>query len=288
MANTSKPPKKHHYVPQAILSYFCFKGASLHYVDRDKLDKGIQQRNKESVFRRIHYNSFEEPDGNKNASLETFFAEELDNYIPEWVRLFESATKTGRLDFGGNQSRDRFVQFFFNHRKRTPEFLDPIVEKVAKEAFDEKTLVDLEDKFRPLTEEERQLVRSDQFQNKALRNARVENLSKQAEPILGRLASMKIVIASPTRLTKNFVVASNPVARFEDYPWEQLGSSGVELWTTMTPRIAVGFVAKSRIPDVILLDDSTVRKMNMTLTKQSRAIAATSAPLLRSIAKSAW
>ncbi|WP_170762458.1 hypothetical protein [Ruegeria lacuscaerulensis] len=99
---------------------------------------------------------------------------------------------------------------------------------------------------------------------------------------------MKIVIGTPKRSNKQFIVSSNPVARFEDYPKQELGELGVEEWTTFTPKIAVGFVADYSAPDCVSFDDNAVRKINRALAKNSRAVASTSKPLIQSLTASAW
>lgn len=284
-ANVSK---KHHYVPKAILRKFCFNSETTFYLNHCNPRQGVEKRNIDSIFRRNHYNSFKRPDGTKDDTLERFYAYELDDSINGWTEVFERATKTGHLEFRSKKSYFRFIQFFYNHTKRTPDFLDPIVEDVARKTFGEtESLEKLESRFRTLNELERTKFRSEEFQERAIRNTRVQNMSQQGLEILNRFEKMKIVVATPKRSNKQFIVGSKPVVRFENFKYQELGEFGVEMWTTLSPRLAVGFVAKRDVQDCIWLTDANVRKLNLELTKQSRAIASRSDRLLASLARSA-
>jgi hypothetical protein len=236
----------------------------------------------------MHFNSFERKDGSKDDTIEKFFAYELDNYIPDWVGVFQRALKTGILTFPSEELRYRFIQFFYNHKKRSPDFIDPIVREVAEETFTADLESEFEATYRPLTHDEKLLLNDENFRARALRNSRVENFGRQSSNILSRLDKMKIIIGTPKRANKQFIVSSNPVARFEDYPMQELGELGVEEWTTFTPKIAVGFVADHSAPDCVSFDDIDVRKINRALTKNSRAVASTSQLLLQSLAASEW
>ncbi|UWR07613.1 DUF4238 domain-containing protein [Ruegeria sp. B32] len=286
--NKQKVSSKHHYVAKAILRNFCVTGESLYYLSKQSGSTVPERRNIDSVFRRMHFNSFERSDGSKDDTIEKFFAYELDNYIPDWVGAFQRALDTGILTFPSKDLRYRFIQFFYNHMKRSPDFIDPIVQEVAKETFTADLASEFEAKYRPLTEDEKLRLNDENFRARALRNSRVENFGRQSPKILSRLEKMKIVIGTPKRANKQFIVSSNPVARFENYPKQELGELGVEEWTTFSPKIAVGFVADHSAPDCILFDDNVVRRMNRALTKNSRAVASASQRLLRSLANSEW
>ncbi|SEJ90896.1 Protein of unknown function [Cribrihabitans marinus] len=245
-------------------------------------------RNIERIFCRRHYNSITSGDGETDDTVEKFFAYELDNYVPKWATVFDMAAKTGVLNFPKIASRDRFVQFFYNHIKRGPDFLKPIVQSASDEVFHAGIEAELETKFRRLSDVEKKLLSEEKFREKVKTNSRVHNLGKQAESILNRLVSMRIIVAKPLREAKQFIVASKPVVRFEEYPLQELGEPGVELWTTFSPKLAIGFGRSDADSDCLLLDDSLVRKLNCQLAKQSTAIAARSERLVDSLVKAAW
>ncbi len=280
--------KKHHYVPKALLRNFCVEGEATYYLSRRRCDREPVSRNIDSIFRRISYNTYLRNDGTKDDIVERFFAKELDNYIPSWTQVFENALCGGQLRFSSSEHRDRFIQFFYNHTTRTPDFVEPILQDVAERTFNNETINRFETEKRLLTDKEKRLFQDDEFRQRTLTNTRVENFSRQSLKILGRLSAMKIVVATPDLPNKQFIVASRPVARFEDYPHQELGEKGVEMWTTWTPRIAVGFVGDDSALDTMRLDKDNIRKLNRTLTVKSQSIAGKSKRLVSSLAKSAW
>ncbi len=283
-----KVSSKHHYVAKAILRNFCVSGKSLYYASKLSTSKVPERRNIDSIFRRMHFNSFERKDGSKDDTIEKFFAYELDNYIPDWVSIFQRVPHTGKLTFPTQDLRYRFIQFFYNHKKRSPDFIDPLVQEVANETFTANLAREFEATYRSLTNDEKRLLNDEGFRARAIRNSRVSNFGRQSIKILSRLEKMKIVVGTPKRANKQFIVSSNPVARFEDCPEQELGELGVEEWTTFAPNIAVGFVSDHSAPDCVLFDDANVRKLNRALTKNSQAIASKSQLLIQSLATSEW
>jgi len=280
--------KRHHYIPQAILKEFCVSGNSTCYVSRNAASRNPQMRNIGTIFCRRHYNSYVKKNGEKNDAVERFFAYELDNYVPEWSALFKSALKRGDLKFSNEASRFRFIQFFYNHMKRGPDFIEPIVQKASEDVFHANIETELEAKGFRLSDADKLLLEDEDFRSTVMNNSRVRNFSRQSEDILNQLASMQIHVATPQRSVKEFIVSSQPVARFEDYPYQQLGEPGVELWTTFSPKLAIGFAKYEGASDCLLFDDVLVRKLNRQLAKQSTSIAGRSERLLRSLLRSAW
>lgn len=200
----SKISGDHHYVPKAILKNFCFSGKSVFYLRKNGRTKDIEPRNINSIFSRRHYNTFVRSDGQRTDALEKFFANEFDNYIVGWVAQFEEAIRTGILRFHSDHNRRRFIQIFFNHTKRSPDFIEPIVSAAAKETFHPNLIEEIEQKIRPLTVDEKARLSHPDTQNSITNNSRVVNLSTQAEEVLEVLASLKIFVATPERQGKQF------------------------------------------------------------------------------------
>ena len=283
-----KPSAGHHYVAQAILSNFCFVGQSTYYIKRSKLEGGVEKRNKNSIFKRRHYNSLTLNSGKKDDSLEKFFAYQFDNYIPDFVEIFRAALKSSSVDFPSDELRFRFIQFFFNHMKRTPDFIEPIVQEVTEATFHAGFLAEYEKEHGPLTDKDKALYEDKERLSDIVSNSRVQNISRQSLPVLETLFRMDICVATPARSTKQFIVGSNPVVRFENFPRQPLGQIGVELWTTLAPDIAVGFGNLAEKKNAVQLDDTSVRKINSELTRRSSAIAGRSEKLVLSLARANW
>jgi hypothetical protein len=281
--------KKHHYIPKALLRNFCFSGEATYFLKKEAKADQPKLRNIDSIFHRRHYNSYRSPNSNQDDGLEKFFAYEFDNYIPDWIEVFKKSLTSGEITFSSKQSRIRFVIYFYHHMKRTPEFSEPIVEKVSKEVFSDEGLISLEKRFRSLTPTEKTKFSSSDYQDHVTWNSRVRNMGHHSEKIIRILSRMQIFVATPERKQKQLIVGSNPVIRFENHIRQQLGTPGVELWTTMSPEIAVGFAApEGSRGEVLLLPDNYLRRLNTQIAKQSSSIASKSPKLLSSIAKAVW
>ena len=283
----SQLSKNHHYVPQGILRNFCFQNETTWYLSQDRFPCEPEDRNIGSIFRRRHFNSYQRDDGTKDDTLERFFGENFDNYVPFWLSRFEAAIASKQPVQLTDAERMRFVQFFYNHMKRSPDFIEPIVKEVTEKTFHPNSILELEKNVRPLTKTERQKFSSQKYQQRLAANSRVVNFSRQSIGVLEKLNSMSLAIARPLRPQKQFIVGSYPVIRFENYPLQPLGDHGVELWTTLSPTVAVGF-AHSVSEPVLDLDDNQVRKLNTAIARKSRAIASKSPRLISSIANAVW
>ena len=248
-------------------------------------ERTIEEKNIEKVFQRFHLNNYTRVDGSHDDRVERFFGEQLDNYIPAWIEKFQEALDTNKLRFKNEIDRSRFILFFYHHIKRNPDFHGPILTSVVKEVFHKNIQREIEAKLGPLSNEEITKLNSPEWRNKIASNTRVENISSFSEGIISRLAGMQICVASPKHRTKQFIAASKPVVRFEDYPNQELGTRGVEMWTTLTPRLAVGFVAGPVRDPLLKLGNQDVIKMNEALTTQSSEIAGNNSVLLHTLSK---
>lgn len=123
--------KDHHYVPQGILRRFCFSGETTYYLTKERYPDyyhakktkyllGVEERNIKSVFKRRHYNSYINANGQKDDFIERFFAKELDDYIPTWINIFETSLKNEAPPSWDEKLRDRFVQFFLQPLHQEP------------------------------------------------------------------------------------------------------------------------------------------------------------------------
>lgn len=280
--------KNHHFVPKAILREFCFSGESIYRLDKGRVPMEAKSKNIDRVFQRFHLNNYHLSDGQKDDRVERFFGKEFDNYLPNWISYFSNASVQKTEAFPDNASRMRFVYFFYYHTKRNPDFVDPIVEKVANGVFHADILAEVEERIGPISEESKEKLFDPKWREQVVSNSRVTNFSKQSEKIINTLSKMTVIIAQPRESYKQFIVASQPVVRFENFPKQLLGTEGVELWTTLTPRLAVGFVAPNAASSFISLPNQDVHKMNVSLTQQSSTISGPTKSLLETLGKRIW
>lgn len=74
------------------------------------------------------------------------------------------------------------------------------------------------------------------------------------------------------------------MVRLENRKGSLLGDGFVELWSAITPSIAIGFAGPSKNkPEIISIDRNEVRKINLELFRQSTEIAGANKVLVTSV-----
>ena len=273
----------HHYVPQAILQNFCFEGESLFYYSKRRPELGVNLRNTASIFKKRHLNTYERLDGQKDSSLEDFFADHFDGQIGDLLETAQRHLSRNSMFSPSGDDFRFFVQFIYNHMFRTPEFHQPIVEESTTEKFFEGAIAEFEREHRKLSSEEAQNIRSEKSKKRIRDAGRVGGISRQSTKILNLMAEMKPVVASPANPKKRFVVTSNPVVRLTNCGGIRLDTDDIEFWTTLSPTVAIGLVRlpSARAPFRVL--DHGVRHINLSLVNQSIAVAGQNERLIKSL-----
>jgi hypothetical protein len=277
----------HHYIPRGILRRFCFDEERLYYVTKRRRPLIVEERSVDSVFKRRHLNTYPMEGGGKDYGLELFYAKFFDSRILEVVSIFERCVEGGACLELTDEDLALFVQFFFNHMKISPDFHEPIVETVSQALFFEESIREYEELFTPLSEEERSRLYQPDIRKRIIDQSRVRTLrtlARQPKHILDILAGKSIVLARPARPNKQFIVASNPVVRFLNKTNATLYDDEIELWTTLTPHLAVALTNAFRSAKPLELDDRAVRKLNVALVRQSQSFGGATRGLVQSLA----
>ncbi len=280
-------PKKHHFVPQAILRKFCFRGETLYYYYKGSPQKGVHERNITSVFMRKHLYSYSTKSGDRNTNLEIWFATFFDNHIKPLTEKWENMV-VGKNPFSiSDEDRHYFVRFLYNLMKRTPDFHQPFFEKNMTEEEFEEALREAEGNYGPISEQDRKQFKENAKTENYKSKVRVNVLAGQSSKILNLMESKGILLATPESKNKQFIVASNPVTNFLGKRNTDMWDPSYEVWVTLSPRLAVCLTQTSKESRTMALSDANVRKLNLRLAKQSRSFAGANRRLIESLAKQA-
>lgn len=275
----------HHFIPKAILRRFCFSGNQVYYFSKSSNRAIVEPRNIESIFKKRHLNSYTMEDGTKDDGLEQFFAYNFDARIGSVIDYAELCSKNEKV-FSFSEDEILFlVQFIYNHIKRSPDFHQPIIDEISREDFFVQAVAEFETKYGVLSPEKHDNITSVESRKRIIDQSRVINLSRQSTEILDRLAKMLPVMATPKSRKDQFIIGSNPVVRFSNSIGDNLDDDHVELWTTLTPRVAVGLVKHETSLMPLRLDRKDVVKINKEIEKHSNSIAAASKELLKKLSK---
>ncbi|SLN43706.1 hypothetical protein TRL7639_02293 [Falsiruegeria litorea R37] len=256
--------KEQHYIPKAILRNFCHSGKQLWFYNKERPQKGVDPRNVKSVFFEHHAATIWRRDAGglvADHSVEAFFSKEIENHLPKIIsNLAGYFTGRRKRDLAPEEKR-YLVQFFYNHMLRTPDVMGSFLEKTVSN-------LDLQESAKDLKWKD---------------NVRARALAHQNKEILEELFKGRVAIATPRTRKKQFIVASNPVLRLHQKNRANWLSGDVELWTALTPKLAVGILNEPGPLIGYKLSNLQVRDMNVMWAKQSRSIAGSSKELVTSL-----
>lgn len=275
-------PERHHYFPKALLRGFCFEGESTYYMIRGG-NKGPERRNINSILCKRHLNTYEHLNGERDVSLETFFAENFDDRIGGIVSRISKPKGLFDLQDVLSENRRFLVQFIYNHQRRTPEFLDQFEVEGMLDGTIRRVL-----KATGVPNPSENDVRStlnEKQRASAIKRAKVHGMARQSKSVLDLMNAMNLVLAMPEGNKQSFIAASNPVIRATNDGDTNLKTGDVEIWAVIAPKILVGLIRPHIPGGAIILPTRVVRKVNETLFKQSRAAASGSKELLLSLNK---
>lgn len=250
----------HHYIPKGLLKEFAISGKrNLFFYDKEKPEKGVEQRNIGSIFYKKHLNTFHMHDGTKNKSLEKFYDKEFENYLPDIVGKLKSQF-TALPDALTEEEEKILIQFFFNHMFRSPDVHGPMLERHTSEAECSMQQID---------------------------NIRVAALRDQPKDLLDFLSKIPVVLAKPSNPKDIFIVGSNPVLRLLNRGAKSGGlkDGKVELWAAFGSKLAVGFVSGWKGGETVLLNSRQMLSWNVRWVAQSTSFAGRSKPLISKLSK---
>ena len=274
-------PKRHHYVPTAILSGFCYQNDSLWFFSKEQPKKGVRTRNINSVFCKRHLNTqYIGKDRKPEVGLEYWYSKEFDDYVHRFIEALDDPSKRTALEHDGSFRR-RFVQLIVNLWKRSPEMIFPIADSVIG-TTSEALIQSLEAETGLLESEVRERLLNEIDPRIVRQNSIVAGLSHQPILALELMNEMKIVAVRPVS-GKQFIISSRPVLRIGA---RFLGDAEVEIFTPLAPHLAVLFVRKASVQDEIILGRSKVRSVNHALFNQSLFVGSSSKKLLESLRNS--
>ncbi|SPH20595.1 hypothetical protein ASD8599_01332 [Ascidiaceihabitans donghaensis] len=279
----SQTSKWHHYVPQGVLSQFCYEGTKFYYFSKRRPEEGVASRDISKKFRKRHYYSVTTLNGQRSDVLEREFLQVLDSKFAEFINQFVQVIYTGKEPVIDLETRKFLQQFFYYYAKRNPDFasnndiydqpdlaIRNAIERYQRE-FGEIAPCKIDEMLDP------------EKVSEIVQYAHVQSLARSSPMINERLNRMSLHFASAP-LGKQFLVGSNPVVRLENMKGALLGDGYVELWTAMTPKLLIGFAGpNSGFPFHLQIDASEVRKINLQLFRQSTEVAGSNKALVNSI-----
>ncbi|TBG89387.1 DUF4238 domain-containing protein [Rhizobium leguminosarum bv. viciae] len=275
-------PKRHHFVPQMLLRRFCDQTGRLWYYNKKAPHIGVASGAPQALFFEKHFYTVEE-NGVRDTSLETYFSQ-LEGQANSVIEKMCSAARAGRQPRLSIPEKKVWDLFLYYQWKRTP---DSISSKMSYADFEEslaESVTKFEQRFRPLTDEERRRILSETFKKRIRENARVKATGDPGTVIQDVLGSMGIAIAVVCKPNKSFVIGSKTVVKLTSPGETRLGEAGVEVWLPIAHDIAVCAIPqRGRELVMTLADDRLLRSLNAAIYRESTVIAGRSEALIQSL-----
>jgi hypothetical protein len=275
--------KAHHYVPEMLLRHFTDGDGFLWFFSKRVPEKGVLRARPKELFHQRHLNTALDRQGNKDLSLEAFFAqlEGAASAVLEKMRLAARALKEPGLTPREREVWDAFLHYQW---KRSPDFVHSL--GIDDEALIKGALAEFEETIRPLTEEERDIFAQSRELRRIANNARVDARRELAPNVQGALASKGLGFAVIHRPRRSFAIGSRPVVKLALPGRTDLRDRAVEVWLPIAWDVAVcpfGTAGAERV--VTVETDRHVRQINEAIFRQSTMTASPSRDLLLSLVR---
>jgi len=275
--------KKHHHVPQFILKNF-YGSKNLYYFNKNRPDKGIESRNKNSVFQKHHLYSIENGDGTLDTSIETGHFKDIDTQADPIVTKIIERVRKNELPNLSIAEKKTWDRFFIDQIFRSPEQMSsPSTINTINRIFNEDTKV-----IKSLLKENKRddlikQLNKPEFQERVKQGAIRKSLVSDRKTPLRVLSDRGLYIAKAASKDKSFIIGSNALVRYNNGETDNLKDESVELWFPISWDIAISPGPTNKKEMVFLAEDRIIRKTNLIITKQSNEAASRSRQLLVSL-----
>lgn len=278
-------PKKHHYVPQFLLKNFSNEQGEFWCYNKKAPKLGIHLTRPEKSFYRKDYYTIETA-SEKDYSKELLFSSIESSTKPIIDKIISSA-HANRLPNLSTEERQIFNRFLFLQWKRTPDGLASRYSDTELEESLDAHLMYFSQKFRTLTDEEKDIVRSPEARKRIIHASRVIAIADQGDFIQDVLKITDMVIARIDKRNKSFVVGSNAVVKLTPPGETRIGMNGVEIWMPISPEVAVCIASGAGNEGLVMLNENeSIRVLNSIIFRSSEIVASRSKMLLESLQNS--
>lgn len=276
-------PKRHHYVPCAILKRFTDTQGWLHLYSKLDREPKVRPTRVENAFCEGHLYSEEDDSGLRDPTLEEEFGR-LEGVIDSLLNKFVSAAEAGALPQLTPEERSLWDLFLVLQWKRVPDLHRTVAtDQEVRESL-RRTREEYKVRFPDRTEEIDALAEPD-TERRIIKNARVGSLKSVSPRVLNALQTRGVALLRIKVPSKAFIIGSRPVVQMAFRDGLSLVDEATEMWLPITSTLAVGAGRRSE-PEVIydLHDSSLVRRLNLAIAAQSSAFASASVKLTTSVA----
>ena len=248
--------------------------------DRRSSNKVIRTAPKNIFLEHRLYTQHDER-GKKDVSVETGLAE-LEGQADQIIGKIISAARSGKQPGLTYLEKRTWDKFFCQQWRRLPSMRDT----ASAPAFISKVLNNFEDKYRPLTHDERDKFNSPQEQSRLLKNAWVQSIDVPGGELLQILGDKGLCVAVIRNPKKSFVIGSTPIIKITPPGCTHLGDPDAEaLFPIAYDVIVTPGLSRGEEKLVNEIDVAHIRQLNEAMFEQSTGIAGNSRKLIKSLSR---
>ena len=291
MSKSENRPKRHHYVPQLLLREFTDNDNKLHFCILRSSEGAVIKPHERVVKSRTPKKLFAEDelytqyDGHEeeNVSVEDSLSK-LESKAAPVIKKIISSARADRPPKLTPDEKNIWDAFFLIQSFRTPDVLDPIVNKYSD--WIPKLIEGNKKEYGPPTEEEIKKANDPKQIDGTKHNLRATAVARLTpkSKIFQILQSRGLIIGITRKPNKSFIIGSNPTARI----YQKLSDPGAEWHLPIAHDITVTHHdshprEKESLAEIT--GDHTIRRINEIIYNQSSLIAGRSRKLIESLAR---
>ncbi len=273
-------PKRHHYIPQMLLHRFTDEDGKLYFFDK-RSSNGVMRSTPQNIFLERHLYTQYEEHGKKDVSVEMSLAV-LEGQANQIIGKIVNAARSGKRPGLTCLEKRTWDKFFRQQWRRLPSMRD----RVSDPTLISKVLNNFEDKYQPLTPDERDKFNSPQEQSRLLKNAWVGAIGMPGGELLQVLGEKGLCVAVIQYPKKSFVIGSTPIIKITPPGHTHLADPVVEaLFPIAYDVIVTHGLPRGEEKLVNEIDAAHIRQLNEAMFKQSTVIAGNSRKLIKSLSR---
>lgn len=260
-------PRQHHYIPRSLIERFANEQGQVF-----ALRKGgeIFLASPEKIFRVRDLNTSSDRDGNRDSSLETSYSRLEGQMRPIAAKIINFARRSKRPELL-KAERQVLNDFFYRQLVRVPLFDEHHGIRTDAEEKYESFMAWFEENVRPMTDDERNDMRSESTKAQVLHNARI--VAQGAIPTETMAFLSKVGIAIGRALEGEFALGSFPTVRLPGPGFNGSADWCAEFWLPLSPDIAISPGYRTDEERIINFDGAKVATFNRLLWAQSDMVA---------------
>lgn len=275
-------PKRHHSVPEMLQRRFADSRGMLWYFDKERPDQGVKDTHANNLFVRNRQYTLKRRDGTRDWSLETHYSN-LESYMKLLIDKIVPSILSGIYPSVTPNERALLDIYVYEQWRRVPELYDGLISDDDFSVMLHDSIAQYENKYRPLTPDERERLTTPEYLKAEKQRARVLALRRQGTA--REYLSKRGLFFARTARNRSFVLSSAPVIKMHPVGHPHLNDPRVEIWLPIDPNVAIVLAGDGSVNRIISVGPQIVRNYNREVAKRGTAFAGRDKALVVSIAR---